>query len=129
MAKQQPKIIFKITPDVRKQIEHLCGALPAVPFIMKDSNGSLIAPKVAVTKFTGTSDHQYLADSNVLEKYRVNLQRGKQTRMRNHKVDLNDFYQRFGQEGIEKYVHYVFKLAESLKKASVKDKIKSLVNG
>ncbi len=91
----------KFTFEIRVLIHKLSTELPPVPFFIMNNGKAVIqlCTKVKYLKTEHSKEHE--------GKLVNHFQKGKETRMMNHKVNLNSQYQRYGEQGINDYVAYV----------------------
>lgn len=111
------KQLQKITTEVRKQITELSRTLPNVPYFMEGKNG-MVPQRVDSGRRISAAE---VPDE---EKKRIGIsmsgyyvQRNKQVRLMNHKVNLNTSFQNDGQQGIIAYCAYINQLHAMLSKA------------
>jgi len=109
----------KITFEVRKKIHNLATDLPQVPFFIPGKNGHVVQ-RIATGKRISGAD---LVGSEFAKKEGdkfnptgIYIQTGSQTRMMNHKVNLNKVYQDDGEAGVEGYAAYVYEAYEMISK-------------
>ena len=89
----------KLTPQVRNHINELVASLPQVPFVQKDVNGKLFAPKMK----KGERINPKLEGNRISFQVQTTVMQ----RMVNHKVNLLNAFNKGGMMGIDMYVQSV----------------------
>ncbi len=102
------KTLNKITFEIHVKINKLSTELPQVPFFIMQ-NGKAKVQQITKTKYISTTHSKTIAGGLV-----NNFEKGKETRLMNHEVNLNKQYQLYGQAGIDEYVAYVMDLNAQL---------------
>ncbi len=113
----KPKVTpnkYQLTPEVRRQIEDLYPTLPLLPYTIIRADGATVVQQI---KYGKQVDHSMVSAEDKARFARANpfesigktrwVERGTIGRTINHKVNLIEAFQKYGQIGIGNYLKEV----------------------